>query len=76
MPEKLIPETHEKVLSVRSFYICIDKKVVSYTGVVCKTITKYLLADEKRTINFVWVNRKRTVDLKTKLRTKYQFYEQ
>ncbi|MES1053120.1 GNAT family N-acetyltransferase [Bacillus thuringiensis] len=38
MPEELIPEAHEKELSVRSFYICIDEKMVSYTGVVRKTI--------------------------------------
>ncbi len=38
MPEEIIPETHEKELNVRSFYICIDKKLVSYRGVVRKTI--------------------------------------
>lgn len=38
MPKEVIPEAHEKELNVRSFYICIDEKLVSYTGVVRKTI--------------------------------------
>ncbi|OUB96482.1 GNAT family N-acetyltransferase [Bacillus thuringiensis serovar medellin] len=38
MPEEVIPDAHEKELKVRSFYICIDEKLVSYTGVVRKTI--------------------------------------
>ncbi|MFB0844775.1 GNAT family N-acetyltransferase [Paenibacillus oleatilyticus] len=38
MPGATIPEAHEKEFNVRSFYSCIDGKLVSYAGVVHKTI--------------------------------------
>ncbi|AIW84792.1 acetyltransferase family protein [Bacillus mycoides] len=38
LPEEKIPETHLKEFNVRSFYSYIDGKLVSYAGVVRKTI--------------------------------------
>ncbi|MGE6541379.1 GNAT family N-acetyltransferase [Bacillus luti] len=38
LPEEEIPETHLKELNVRSFYSYVDGKLVSYAGVVRKTI--------------------------------------
>ena len=38
MPGTTIPETHDKELNARSFYSYIDGKLVSYAGVVHKTI--------------------------------------
>ncbi|MGH0676637.1 GNAT family N-acetyltransferase [Bacillus luti] len=38
LPEEKIPETHLKEFNVRSFYSYIDRKLVSYAGVVRKTI--------------------------------------
>lgn len=38
MPGETIPEAHEEELNVRSFYSHIDGKLVSYAGVIRKTI--------------------------------------